>query len=69
MTGTAVFDLADELEATAPRHVRVARDTNAIYIWNIYWYDLDEVPDAQTPVSSALEVAKSLGVTSVLSAG
>lgn len=42
MTGTAVFDLADVLEATAPRHVRVARDDMAIYIWNIQVHDMDD---------------------------
>jgi hypothetical protein len=42
MTGTAVFDLADELEATAPRHVRVARDAQAVYIWNIQVHDVED---------------------------
>ena len=42
MAGTAVFDLADVLEATAPRHVRVARDADAIYIWNVQVHDVDD---------------------------
>ncbi len=42
MMSTAVFDLADKLEAIAPRHVRVARDTGAIYIWNIQVHDVDD---------------------------
>ena len=39
MTGDTVFDLADQLEATAPRHVRVAQDARAVYIWNIQVHD------------------------------
>ena len=42
MTGTTVFDLANELEATAPRHVRVAQDGEAVYIWNIQVHDADD---------------------------
>jgi hypothetical protein len=40
MTSTTVFDLADVLTATAPQHVRVARDAGAVYIWNIQVHDV-----------------------------
>ena len=39
MTGDTVFDLADQLEATAPRHVRVAQDARAVYLWNVQVHD------------------------------
>ena len=42
MSCTTVFDLAFELEAIAPRHVRVAQDANAVYVWNIQVHDADD---------------------------